>query len=451
MGCPTSYDGMNAAWTRGKLSRLSSGTLASGTKSYTYAYNAFGQRISRNYSFLEGTSGITSVQAGDVTAYSKKYYYDHFGRLIAEATTKTLYPSDTSSERIVFLYDESGMVGMEYTVGTTSTLYYFRRNLQGDVVAIYDTSGNVVAKYLYDAWGNCTISSETTNHTVANANPIRYRGYYYDDDTGLYYCNARYYSPKWRRFISPDDTAYLDPESVNGLNLYCYCHNDPVNYCDPSGHAPWWSWALSGLQLVAGVAMCFIPGMQGLGVSMAVGGAVGLVMNAVEPQLAQMIGAVGSVANGYGAINAGCSLIGLGGWASVAGIGLALIGVGTIAFGANEMVAALSGTNYIQSWTGMSDAAYSWTYLGLNVASSVGQSVGNMYRLHTTKQIKFNRDGTPRQYRYFHENGQKFFDLDFNHGNINYKHWHGWNSPTSRTKGDHWESYLRLVKWMFWG
>ena len=53
--------------------------------------------------------------------------------------------------------------------------------------------------------------------------------YYSDDDAGLYYCNARYYSPKWRRFISPDDTAYLDPKSVNGLNLYCYCNNDPVN------------------------------------------------------------------------------------------------------------------------------------------------------------------------------------------------------------------------------
>ena len=61
--------------------------------------------------------------------------------------------------------------------------------------------------------------------------------YYYDNDTGLYYLNARYYSPEWRRFISPDDTAYLAPDSVNGLNLYCYCNNDPVNYADPSGHS----------------------------------------------------------------------------------------------------------------------------------------------------------------------------------------------------------------------
>ena len=72
---------------------------------------------------------------------------------------------------------------------------------------------------------------------MAKSNPIRYRGYYYDRETDLYYLNARYYNPQWRRFISPDDTGYLDPESPNGLNLYCYCNNDPVNYCDPSGHS----------------------------------------------------------------------------------------------------------------------------------------------------------------------------------------------------------------------
>ena len=126
---------------------------------------------------------------------------------------------------------------MVRTVNGTANTYYFQRNLLGDVVAIFDTNGAMVAKYLYDAWGNCTISGETTNTAVAAANPIRYRGYYYDDDTGLYYCNARYYSPRWRRFISPDDTAYLDPETPNGLNLYCYCNNDPVNYADPTGRA----------------------------------------------------------------------------------------------------------------------------------------------------------------------------------------------------------------------
>ena len=73
---------------------------------------------------------------------------------------------------------------------------------------------------------------------LAIANPIRYRGYYYDTDIGLYYLNARYYSPELRRFISPDDTSYLDPENANGLNLYAYCYNDPVYYADPSGNGP---------------------------------------------------------------------------------------------------------------------------------------------------------------------------------------------------------------------
>ena len=76
--------------------------------------------------------------------------------------------------------------------------------------------------------GNCTILYSASN-TIVNNNPIRYRGYYYDRETGLYYLNARYYNPGWRRFISPDDTAYLDPESVNGLNLYCYAKNNPIS------------------------------------------------------------------------------------------------------------------------------------------------------------------------------------------------------------------------------
>ncbi len=145
---------------------------------------------------------------------------------------------------------------------SATNCYYFNRNLLGDVIGIYDTSGTLVAKYIYDAWGNCTISGETTNNALAHANPIRYRGYYYDDDTGLYYLNARYYSPKWRRFISPDDTTYLDPENVNGLNLYCYCNNDPVNYADPSGHLAFWIVAaIIGAAVGAGVtaAVDYIP------------------------------------------------------------------------------------------------------------------------------------------------------------------------------------------------
>ncbi len=81
----------------------------------------------------------------------------------------------------------------------------------------------IIASYDYDAWGKCTVTFDCMN--VANVNPFRYRGYYYDIDTGLYYLNARYYDPTTCRFISADDTAYLYPEAINGLNLYSYLEN----------------------------------------------------------------------------------------------------------------------------------------------------------------------------------------------------------------------------------
>ena len=117
---------------------------------------------------------------------------------------------------------------MVYTANGTSSTYYFDRNIKGDVIGIYDTSGAKIVNYSYDAWGNCTISS-SSNLTIAKANPIRYRGYYFDAESGLYFLNARYYNPAWRRFISPDDTAYLDLDTPSGLNLYAYCNNDPAN------------------------------------------------------------------------------------------------------------------------------------------------------------------------------------------------------------------------------
>jgi RHS repeat-associated protein len=147
---------------------------------------------------------------------------------------------------LIPLYDnEDSVCGIVYN----DTPYYFKKNLQGDVVALYDENGVRKVEYLYDAWGNCTtIYGAGTD--LAKSNPIRYRGYYFDRETGLYYLNARYYNPQWRRFISPDDSAYLDHETVNGLNLYCYCGNDPVNRCDPSGRDWDWGTFFTGLLMV---------------------------------------------------------------------------------------------------------------------------------------------------------------------------------------------------------
>ena len=104
--------------------------------------------------------------------------------------------------------------------------------MQGDVVKILNTSGSVVATYTYDAWDKVTNSG----NVVGLYNPIRYRGYYYDTDTGFYYLQSRYYDPAVKRFISADDVSYL---GANGnfisLNLYAYCENNPIGFSDPTG------------------------------------------------------------------------------------------------------------------------------------------------------------------------------------------------------------------------
>lgn len=114
------------------------------------------------------------------------------------------------------------------------------------------------------------------------------------------------------RFITIDDISYIDPETINGLNLYAYCLNNPVMYVDPTGHAPWWSWFVSGLQVLGGIALCFVPGAQGIGVSLIVGGGLGLISNAVSPVIGQAIGGASSIANGWGAFSTGMSILGLG-------------------------------------------------------------------------------------------------------------------------------------------
>ena len=162
---------------------------------------------------------------------------DGGGRLIREYCTETFKgETTTNTHELIYLYDDECMVGVRYSYnGAAPQNYFYVRNLHGDVVAIYNANGVKQAEYAYDAYGNCKVTN-STNSNLAYYNPIRYRGYYYDRETGLYHLNARYYNPEWRRFLSHDLSAYLDPESANGLNLYAYCENDPVNYVDHLGH-----------------------------------------------------------------------------------------------------------------------------------------------------------------------------------------------------------------------
>ena len=113
--------------------------------------------------------------------------------------------------------------------------FYFQKNLQGDIIAISDYWGNIVARYTYDAWGKVT-SITGGRIDIANANPFRYRGYFYDVETDLYYLQSRYYDANTGRFINADDSGVLLLSvSANEYNLFAYCNNNAVNDIDESG------------------------------------------------------------------------------------------------------------------------------------------------------------------------------------------------------------------------
>ncbi len=120
------------------------------------------------------------------------------------------------------------------------TVYYYQKNLQGDIIGIYNDTYQLVAKYEYDAWGNIlNIQNEVgqaildKNH-IAYINSFRYRGYYYDEETSFYYINSRYYSPLLCRFLNIDSITY---RSISSKNLYLYCDNNPVNNKDIEGNS----------------------------------------------------------------------------------------------------------------------------------------------------------------------------------------------------------------------
>lgn len=145
---------------------------------------------------------------------------------------------DRNGNIIYYLYDIDGLVGLRYN----GNLYYYEKNLQDDIVGIIDENGSKVVTYMYDSWGkilsikdqNGDDISNNLDH-IGNINPFRYRSYYYDMETGLYYLNHRYYNPEIGRFISPDVVLGAN-EDMLSYNLYAYVSNNPISNCDKTGN-----------------------------------------------------------------------------------------------------------------------------------------------------------------------------------------------------------------------
>ena len=139
----------------------------------------------------------------------------------------------TGNEKLFFFYDQQGnRVGM---ADGNNHFYYYIYNVQGDVIALADgQTGKLAATYTYDAWGKCTVTN-ATGFTVGTENPFRYRGYYYDQETQLYYLQSRYYDAETGRFINADAFATTNLYNALAVNVYTYCRNNPVMLYDQNG------------------------------------------------------------------------------------------------------------------------------------------------------------------------------------------------------------------------
>ncbi len=149
---------------------------------------------------------------------------------------------------IQYYYNEAGsVIGLRYNGND----YFFRRNLQGDIISILNTAGQTVVSYEYDPWGNILSTSGSMAATLGADNPFRYRGYYYDNGSGFYYLQSRYYDPATGRFLNADDTAYIGASgTILGYSLFAYCENNPVSYMDSTGN-----WLLQAICGIAGAVV----------------------------------------------------------------------------------------------------------------------------------------------------------------------------------------------------
>ena len=194
-----------------------------------------------NVVYFDGVQLFTaSGQRISKTVNGTTYNYHYLGDQLVEMAW--------GSNRMYFTYDDIGPASVIFNGGE----YYYSRNAQGDVTSIFSEFGVQVATYTYDPWGRPTSDAMTT---LGHYNPLRYRGYVYDTETGLYYVSSRYYDPEIGRWINADNQLSTGSD-LTGMNLFAYCGNNPVNRTDPTGES-WWHWVL-GAAVVAAAAVATV-------------------------------------------------------------------------------------------------------------------------------------------------------------------------------------------------
>ena len=219
IGSPLSWGDYGVLTWQGR--RLESYTDSESEETFTYTYNSDGIRTSKTIDGVEHIYHLSGTQ------------------VLSEE-----WNEGTLQHLLIYIYDASGSpIGMAYRDSTYVSgdfdFYLFAKNIQGDILYIYNTSGTRLVTYTYDAWGKCYVTYQNGGaSTAARYNPFRYRGYYYDTETGFYYLNSRYYDPEVGRFLNAD--GYINGNGdLIGYNMFAYCGNNPVIGYDPLGE---WNW-----------------------------------------------------------------------------------------------------------------------------------------------------------------------------------------------------------------
>ena len=241
IGNPTTYRDATMSWYGRQLTKYKidkdTEDDTSDDVTFDFTYDADGLRGSKVKEYY------VKNEDGNYVAKSEKTIYQYVG-------DKLYYEKRGDYQEFYYFYDSYGKLSAIYynfkspTTGKSSSAVYFvTTNSQGDVIGLYNNKGVKVAAYEYDAWGNILSVIDADGkpidkwYDIANANPFRYRGYYYDADLGLYYLQSRYYDSTVGRFINADtaDVLSASPYDVTDKNLYAYCDNNPITRADDGG------------------------------------------------------------------------------------------------------------------------------------------------------------------------------------------------------------------------
>ena len=258
-GNPTKYYNgktWNMEWSKGReLSRITRGS-----KTWDFTYDMAGVRSGK-------TVTTRDASTGEITGTTEYKYTTLSGKLVRVEYNTTV---------LDIVYDESGNpFSIRYKSNPTKegVVYYYVLNVQGDVVGLLNSSGELVVEYKYDPWGKLletkigvdeSNAKYDTYNNMALRNPLRYRRYIYDRDTGLYYLQSRYYDPAIGRFINTDIFATTNIIGLLSSNMFSYCENNPIMGWDPLGMSPaWWQWLVSGIAVTGG-AILIATGVGGV-------------------------------------------------------------------------------------------------------------------------------------------------------------------------------------------